>query len=280
MRCKRSILFPVIGLMLTVVLPAAAQQATLRYRPPAGSLKVYDAQFSGQGKIRFQLPGNNTEQDIALAGATRVSEGVVSASTDGYRTVEARFLSANITQNGQPVPLNLVGRSMKFRRDLLGRVFSFEGAPLEGGGANNAMGFDPLKMVNDLSRMVTFPQQAVGVGDNWANEFEMPSPDGSRLRVSTQSALKQFSTAAGRSIATVDTVARIPLVIDQAMMRISGQMNATVRTNYYVDDGTVAGTKSRMAIKLTIYNIKQDGTPEPMGSFEMPDLQAVVTEAN
>jgi len=271
--------FPALCLILLVAPPVVAQQTLLRYQPPVGSQKTYDAQVSGDITITIQLPGATTPQQGKVSGAMRMTENVTAASTDGYRTVEAQFVSADITYNEQRLPLGLVGRKLQFSRDLLGRVSNLTTQPAGNGDLSGMMGFDPLEAANDLSLVVAFPEKPVGPGDSWENEYDIPAKDGSRLRVSTQSCLKQFTEAAGRPVAMVDSKARVPLVVEQQGMRIMGQMNANIRSLYYLDDGTLARSQSRAAIKLSIYNVKADGTAEPMGACEIPDLQSVVVEA-
>jgi len=272
----------ILWLCLTwaIGLPAYAQTVSLRYQPPAGARAAYDMQMSGEGKVQVVTQAGAQETPLSLAAGMRASEKVLQAGTDGTRLVEMQVLAANATYNGQNVPLNLAGRTMRFRQDVLGRVYGFEGQAPSSTAVGGAAGFDPLSLVNDLSRVVRFPEKPVSVGQSWRLEYQVRTPSGGAPQVSCESILRQVGKANGRPTATVDHKLRVPLSIEQAGIRLVGTLNANMRSTYYTDYGMLATSQWRAAIRLTAYAVGANGATTVLGSCTIPDLRATVRQAD
>jgi len=250
-------------LSLVLVLPLAAQaqeKICLRYAPAAGcawqeklSAELLDALMQGQ-----PLGLKGSAQADVDASVTAVDEAAQSATVQlGLKNVQAN-LNGQASQPEAPAPLCLTvdqRGKMKLPADEGGAPADF----MQTGGV-------PLQLISILAHTIRFPEDAVGVGEQWQNQDTYTLPGMGDVPIATRWKLMavdgDVATIASTAAATIPDFKTPNPVAPGTLMDVRAARLSVIEMTqkYSLQNSRVLTTKATLTLEANI----------DLGGFEMP----------
>ncbi|MGB9876578.1 MAG: hypothetical protein ACPLPS_02330 [bacterium] len=201
-----------LGLFLVVLfalslnpLSLAQEKVNLEYKFQEG--QTIFVLVLTQGQVNFQMPQSVQEQGVPPAFpinmALLMSMKTLKTYSDGAADIEFKFLDGKIEVMGQqtPMPPQMASQSFRLRMGKKGNVIKLL-TPLPTGQLSPFAGFDPNTMIQSMSILTVFPEEAVGVGDKWEKKLDLNLPFG-KMTMLYKMNLTNFLEVENRKLAKI-----------------------------------------------------------------------------
>ncbi len=262
--------------------PAASAPATVAEAGPPAESAVVPIELPAEGQVRLRYGGQTGERwRYRATGRVSGTMAVMGQSlplqvetTSGYTqeilAADGSKLTFRLTpdplevqQNGQPFAgaLPPTPAPLTVTMDRRGRMQQVDqpggGETVPVAGLPAGLALDQRAIVEQLSA-AALPEQAVGVGDTWSHQVNVPLGLGGSMRISTRCRLDGYELLHGRRTARVVSEMSAPVTMnvadprDEAGIAQSGRVSGTVTTWFDPARGVLVASDSDLHLDFTM----------------------------
>lgn len=241
----------------SVELPAEGK-VKLRYGGQAGDSFRYRATGSVDGSLSVM----GQSMPLQVATTTGYTQDILSAD-DGQLTFRLTQDPIGAQQNGQPFggALPATPAPVTVTMDRRGRMQRVDqpggGEQLPIPGLPGGVALDQRAIVEQLSA-AALPAEAVGVGDTWSHQVDVPMGENGSMKITTQCRLDGFERRNGVRVARVVSQMTAPVEMnltdpkDQAGIEHLGSISGSVTTWFDPERGVMVASDSNLTMDFTM----------------------------
>lgn len=183
---RRVSLMVVLVLVVGAIMSFAQEKVDFVYKYKQGETLYMLCSFKGQ--MELQMPGMGAQglpPSFPLDYLLLVSAKTLKTYEDGSADIEYRVEDGQITMMGQtsPLPAQASQQAVRLRIGPKGNVLKIITMPST---TQGFVGVDPQSILQGMTQMAVYPEQAVAVGDKWERKGEFNLPPLGKLSLVVQ----------------------------------------------------------------------------------------------
>ncbi len=261
---RRISLVVVVVLVVGVIMSFAQEKVNFVYKYKQGETLYMLCSFKGQ--MELQIPGMEAQgipPSFPLDFLLLVSAKTLKTYEDGSADIEYRVEDGQITMMGQtaPLPPEASQQAVRLRIGPKGNVLKIITMPST---TQGFVGVDPQSILQGMTQVTVYPEQAVAVGDKWEQKGEFNLPPLGKLSLVVQ------GTFAGMETVDKKTYPKLVFTIPPTPINFQIPMGAFAGGVGGQAESTVLTLQGEMEAKTTQFFDTQIGKPfQDNGTLKM-----------